>query len=103
MKSATLLTLIAISLILTGSECSQDLQPEFGVSSTFSIVAVDPETGVCGAAVASRYPDVGKVVPTYGPVSVLFALSIGTILPGVNGLSTYWKPAKDLRKFWACC
>lgn len=30
---------------------------------TFSIVAVDPETGVCGAAVASRYPAVGKVVP----------------------------------------
>jgi hypothetical protein len=33
------------------------------VSGTFSIVAVDPNTGVCGAAVASRYPAVGKVVP----------------------------------------
>jgi uncharacterized Ntn-hydrolase superfamily protein len=33
------------------------------ITSTFSIVAVDPETGVCGAAVASRYPAVGKVVP----------------------------------------
>jgi uncharacterized Ntn-hydrolase superfamily protein len=33
------------------------------VSGTFSIVAVDPEAGVCGAAVASRYPAVGKVVP----------------------------------------
>jgi uncharacterized Ntn-hydrolase superfamily protein len=33
------------------------------VSGTFSIVAVDPETGVCGAAVASKYPAVGKVVP----------------------------------------
>ena len=30
---------------------------------TFSIVAVDPETGECGAAVASKYPNVGKVVP----------------------------------------
>jgi uncharacterized Ntn-hydrolase superfamily protein len=30
---------------------------------TFSIVAVDPETGVCGAAVASKYPAVGNVVP----------------------------------------
>jgi uncharacterized Ntn-hydrolase superfamily protein len=29
---------------------------------TFSIAAVDPEAGVCGAAVASRYPAVGKVV-----------------------------------------
>ncbi len=34
----------------------------FGVSGTFSIVAADPETGVCGAAVASKYPAVGKVV-----------------------------------------
>jgi uncharacterized Ntn-hydrolase superfamily protein len=29
---------------------------------TFSIAAIDPETGVCGAAVASKYPAVGKVV-----------------------------------------
>ena len=33
------------------------------VSGTFSIVAVDPESGVCGAAVASKYPAVGRVVP----------------------------------------
>lgn len=33
------------------------------ITATFSIVAVDPENGVCGAAVASRYPAVGKVVP----------------------------------------
>jgi uncharacterized Ntn-hydrolase superfamily protein len=37
--------------------------PESGVSATFSIVAVDPATGICGAAVASKYPAVGKVVP----------------------------------------
>ena len=42
---------------------ADDLRPDFGVSSTFSIVAADPESGVCGAAVASKYPDVGKVVP----------------------------------------
>jgi uncharacterized Ntn-hydrolase superfamily protein len=30
--------------------------------STFSIVAADPKTGVCGAAVASKYPAVGKAV-----------------------------------------
>lgn len=35
----------------------------YGISGTFSIVAVDPNTGVCGAAVASKYPAVGKVVP----------------------------------------
>ena len=33
------------------------------ITATFSIVAVDPENNVCGAAVASRYPAVGKVVP----------------------------------------
>ncbi len=33
------------------------------ITATFSIVAVDPESGECGAAVASKYPAVGKVVP----------------------------------------
>jgi len=33
------------------------------VTGTFSIVAVDPEAGECGAAVASKYPAVGRVVP----------------------------------------
>ena len=42
---------------------ADELQPEYGISQTFSIVAVDPETGVAGAAVASKYPAVGKVVP----------------------------------------
>ena len=34
-----------------------------GVSGTFSLAAVEPETGICGAAVASKYPAVGNVVP----------------------------------------
>ena len=38
-----------------------------GITATFSIVAVDPETGICGAAVASKYPAVGKVVPYVRP------------------------------------
>lgn len=33
------------------------------VTATFSIVAANPKTGVCGAAVASKYPAVGAVVP----------------------------------------
>lgn len=33
------------------------------ITSTFSIVAVDPQAGECGAAVASKYPAVGRVVP----------------------------------------
>ena len=42
---------------------AEDLKPDFGITNTFSICAVDPETGECGAAVASMYPAVGKVVP----------------------------------------
>ena len=38
-------------------------RPAQDVTGTFSIVAVDPESGMCGAAVASKYPAVGKVVP----------------------------------------
>jgi len=37
--------------------------PEGGVTGTFSMVAVDPKKGVCGAVVASKYPAVGKIVP----------------------------------------
>jgi uncharacterized Ntn-hydrolase superfamily protein len=33
------------------------------VSATFSIVAIDPRENECGAAVASKYPAVGRVVP----------------------------------------
>jgi uncharacterized Ntn-hydrolase superfamily protein len=40
-----------------------ELKDPMGVTGTFSIVAVDPEKGVCGAAVASKYPSVGTVVP----------------------------------------
>jgi uncharacterized Ntn-hydrolase superfamily protein len=39
------------------------LPADVEVSGTFSIVAVDPESGVSGAAVASKYPAVGRVVP----------------------------------------
>ena len=54
----------------TGSEARSSAgqpanpQPEIPTKiATFSIVAVDPATGVVGAAVASKYPAVGKVVP----------------------------------------
>ncbi|MCP4885734.1 MAG: DUF1028 domain-containing protein [Planctomycetaceae bacterium] len=53
-------TLLAV---LSCGVFAEEVQPDFGVSATFSIVAVDPSTGECGAAVASKYPAVGKVVP----------------------------------------
>lgn len=39
------------------------LEPDFGLSHTFSICAADPSTNTVGAAVASMYPAVGRVVP----------------------------------------
>jgi uncharacterized Ntn-hydrolase superfamily protein len=36
--------------------------PKASLIATFSIAAADPDTGVCGAAVASKFPAVGKVV-----------------------------------------
>ena len=60
----------SILLIVLAGLCSSCAQvsrynswSEAEVSGTFSIVAVDPNAGVCGAAVASKYPAVGKVVP----------------------------------------
>ena len=55
---------IVLPLLLLAAGCAAPPpEPQDGVSATFSIVAVDPETGACGAAVASKYPSVGKVVP----------------------------------------
>jgi uncharacterized Ntn-hydrolase superfamily protein len=51
-----------LAIVLGGCAAAPD-GSFHGVSGTFSIVAIDPDEGVCGAAVASRYPAVGKVVP----------------------------------------
>lgn len=51
----------ATNQVATRVEPSTEARTE--ISATFSIVAVDPETGICGAAVASKYPAVGAVVP----------------------------------------
>lgn len=60
-RYSLLTPMLVVSLQAIGH--SEELRPDFGVSATFSIVAVDPTTGECGAAVASKYPDVGRVVP----------------------------------------
>lgn len=56
---------IRVSAPCRGDEpvVSPELQSLPEKVATFSICAADPETGVCGAAVASMYPDVGHVVP----------------------------------------
>jgi uncharacterized Ntn-hydrolase superfamily protein len=57
--------LLPVWCLLTATALAQEraATPDYGVSATFSIVAADPESGVCGAAVASKYPAVGKIVP----------------------------------------
>ncbi|NLS97861.1 MAG: DUF1028 domain-containing protein [Planctomycetaceae bacterium] len=53
---------VAISILgIADAESLSEVQGP--VTATFSIVALDPESGTCGAAVASKYPAVGKVVP----------------------------------------
>ena len=46
---------LAREIKTTARTLEAHLEPNFGVSRTFSIVAVDPETGECGAAVARGY------------------------------------------------
>ncbi|HEU4415614.1 MAG TPA: DUF1028 domain-containing protein [Candidatus Angelobacter sp.] len=55
------LTLLAFALL--GSAWSAAKAPSLPTVSTFSIVAIDPQTGEMGVAVASRYFSVGSVVP----------------------------------------
>jgi uncharacterized Ntn-hydrolase superfamily protein len=58
-----LLAVVWVIPLMGHAKDPEPLAPDYGVSATFSIVACDPESGVCGAAVASKYPAVGKVVP----------------------------------------
>ncbi|MCH6569468.1 MAG: twin-arginine translocase subunit TatC, partial [Acidobacteria bacterium] len=68
MMALPMMLLYGVGLILTWigqkrERPADEVLPRVEKSATFSIVAVDPESGVCGAAVASKYPAVGKVVP----------------------------------------
>ena len=64
MRPVRLLWLILLVLAVGGfSHLGPPDPPPAEVKiATFSIAAVDRETGVCGAAVASKFPAVGKVV-----------------------------------------
>ncbi|MBN1417764.1 MAG: DUF1028 domain-containing protein [Planctomycetes bacterium] len=59
----TIRSLIALFAALLGGCAAPPQSSSRGVTGTFSIVAVDPDAGICGAAVASKFPAVGKVVP----------------------------------------
>lgn len=66
MKAEAFWGVLAIGLLASSAVLAEGPQPQSEpthITATFSIVAADPETGVCGAAVASKYPSVGTVVP----------------------------------------
>src|SRR5437899_11346877 len=50
-------------LVLLCIACNAAMAQSLPPVSTFSIVAIDPQTGEMGVAVASRYFSVGSVVP----------------------------------------
>jgi uncharacterized Ntn-hydrolase superfamily protein len=63
-RRVTCAIVLAVICITTNPPAQSITRPAGHVkTATFSIVAVDPAIGVCGAAVASKYPDVGHVVP----------------------------------------
>jgi uncharacterized Ntn-hydrolase superfamily protein len=61
----------AFAIALFASHCCRGAEPDVSryaesqpdKTATFSICAADPASGTCGAAVASMYPAVGRVVP----------------------------------------
>jgi len=54
---------LALILSVLGMAVASFAQPKLPTVSTFSIVAIDPQNGDLGIAVASRYFSVGSVVP----------------------------------------
>ena len=90
---AVLLALLAV--VPPGMDATESLKPLHGVSGTFSVVVVDPKTGVCGAAVASKYPAVGKVV-AYARADV------GAFCTQHWHNPKWGENALDLRRCWEC-
>lgn len=86
---AALLAGRAAAIEPTNSSIAPATTKEEKIIATFSICAVDPESGVCGAAVASKYPAVGKVVP-YARADV------GAFCTQHYGVAKWGKPALDL-------
>ena len=66
--------LMMLSLMLVAQSAVAQEKSRDEITATFSIVAVDPETGTVGMAVASKYPAVGRVV--------------GYVRAGVGGICT---------------
>lgn len=84
-RSATWLLLTA----LAAGRCLAAEPAPPGKVATFSICAADPQTGLCGAAVASRYPAVGRVVP-------FVRAGVGAFCTQHHHVPAWGEPALDL-------
>ena len=62
MKRMKVMFSLMLATILFSPPADADEKSRDEITATFSIVAVDPDTGVVGMAVASKYPAVGRVV-----------------------------------------
>jgi uncharacterized Ntn-hydrolase superfamily protein len=78
---------LLLCLPLIGS--MDGVPPKQAIIATFSIAAVDPDTGICGAAVASRFPAVGKVVAHARP-------GVGAFCTQHSGVQAWGSKALDL-------
>src|SRR5260221_12422220 len=76
---------LAVMLLLASGLLAQPAPPPVA---TFSIVAIDPQTGEMGVAVASRYFSVGSVVPwamaDVGPVATQAKVNVGSGRQGLD-------------------
>lgn len=81
---------LALSALMAHPPCDPPRLPEDQAKiATFSIAAVDPATGVCGGAVASKFPAVGKVVVHCRP-------GVGAFCTQHYDLRAWGKPALEL-------
>ena len=80
---------LASILFVFGMAATLFAQPKLPTVSTFSIVAIDPQNGDLGVAVASRYFSVGSVVP--------WAMAdVGAVATQANVNAGYGQQAIDL-------
>src|SRR5215813_1561431 len=80
---------LGMLLLLPLVGATENDPPKEELIATFSIAAVDPETGTCGAAVASKYPAVGKVVAHA-------RAGVGAFCTQHYGVQKWGEPALDL-------
>jgi uncharacterized Ntn-hydrolase superfamily protein len=97
-------TLLSLSTLFIAIACAHS-QPTVPTVSTFSIVAIDPQNGDMGVAVASRYFSVGSVVPwamaDVGAVATQADVNVGYGQQAIDLLRQGMTAADTLKKLLA--